>query len=105
MLLAQAQQVGLEPLRLPSLAYRDVLPMIILTAGAMGLLLLASLVPGKRGRGFYAGVTVATAVASLVSSWSLWSGLDDPGPRFAFSNSVVTAAHSSPISARAASSS
>jgi NADH-quinone oxidoreductase subunit N len=89
-LLAQAQDT-LPPLAFPKVAYSDLGPVIILVAGAMALLTIASLVRSKPGRGFYALFTVCTAGAALVSSAWLWLGFDDRGsaPRFAFSNMIA----------------
>ncbi|HUP87166.1 MAG TPA: NADH-quinone oxidoreductase subunit N [Acidimicrobiales bacterium] len=87
---AQAQE-QLGPLAFPQVAYSDIGPIIILVAGAMALLTIASLVRSKPGRGFYALFTVCTAAAALISSAWLWLRLDDAasGPRFAFSNMIA----------------
>jgi NADH-quinone oxidoreductase subunit N len=89
-----AQTAPLEPpapLALPDLAYSDIGPILILIAGAMLLLTIASLDSSKPRRGTYALFTVCTAAASLAASAWLWVGLDEPGsgPRFAFSNMIA----------------
>src|SRR5688500_13871276 len=88
---AQAAKEQLPPLALPDLAYADIGPMLILTAGAMILLTIASLDSRKPGRGVYALFTVCTAGGALGASAWLWNGLDDAGagPRFAFSNMIA----------------
>jgi NADH-quinone oxidoreductase subunit N len=89
-LLAQANE-QLPPLIHPKVAYSDIGPIIILVAGALGLLTIASLVRSKPARGFYALFTVCTAGASLISSAWLWLGFGQKGhpARYAFSNMVA----------------
>jgi len=88
--IAQAAQ-ELPPIAFPDVAYSDIGPIIVLVAGAMALLTIASLVRSKPARGFYALFTVCTAAAALISSAWLWHGLDEEGsaPRFAFSNMIA----------------
>ncbi len=88
MILAQGTS-PLGPLVHPHVEYSNLGPVIALTAGAMVLLLIASLVPGRRGRWFHSTITIAAAGVSLGWSAWLWNRVDDHGPRFAFSNMVA----------------
>ncbi|HET9441955.1 MAG TPA: NADH-quinone oxidoreductase subunit N [Acidimicrobiales bacterium] len=86
MLLAQA---GAEALAHPPVTYSDIGPIIIMTTGAMLLLLVAALVKSKPAAGFYALVTLGTSLAGLGSSAWLWHTLDSKKPRFGFANMIA----------------
>ena len=87
--LAQLAPLGGDELDKPELVYSDLGPIIIVAAGALALLLLASLVRSRPGRGFYAAFTVGTVVSALVSAAWLWRDVADNEPRYGFADAVA----------------
>ncbi|HEX2850059.1 MAG TPA: NADH-quinone oxidoreductase subunit N [Acidimicrobiales bacterium] len=87
-MIAQATS-PLGPLVHPNVEYSNLGPILALVVGALVLLTVASLVPGRRGRGFYSILTILAAGVSLGWSAWLWHFIDQKGPRFAFANVVA----------------
>lgn len=87
-LLAQAG-TQLRPLQLPQVEYSALGPVLVLVAGAMALLTLASLVRARLPAGSYALVTVVTSGAALVWSVWLWGDVIRRGPRTALADAIA----------------
>jgi NADH-quinone oxidoreductase subunit N len=62
----------LPALHLPHVQYHLLVPFLVLVGGALGLLVLSSLVRPVWRRGLYAAWTAAVGVAAAVYSWHLW---------------------------------
>jgi NADH-quinone oxidoreductase subunit N len=62
----------LPPLHLPHVEFHFLIPFLLLSGGALGLLLVTSLVRPVWRRGLYAAWTTAFAVAAAVWAWHLW---------------------------------
>jgi len=60
--------------------YRSILPELIMIGGAIGILVLSSLLPKRSRPGLWVGLTVTTALAALGSTAWLWHQIDDHGP-------------------------
>jgi NADH-quinone oxidoreductase subunit N len=71
---------GLPSLKLPHVEYHFLLPFLILTGGALGLLMVSSLVRPVWRRGLYAAWTAAAGLAALVWTWHLWGQVVGHGP-------------------------
>lgn len=66
-------QGEVEQLPTPSIEWTGLLPLIILGAGAVVLLTIASVARGRLFRGFYAIYTVAVALAAIIASVPVWA--------------------------------
>ena len=60
--------------------YRSILPELIMIGGAIGILVLSSLLPKRSRPGLWVGLTVTTGLAALGSTAWLWHQIDDHGP-------------------------
>ena len=86
---------SLPTLHLPHVEYHLLLPFLILVGGALGLLMVSSLVRPIWRRGLYAAWTVAAGVAAAVWSWHLWGQIvghgrvPHPGPVPAVAGSLA----------------
>ena len=85
----------LPPLHLPHIEYHLLLPFLILVGGALGLLMLSSLVRPVWRRGLYATWTVAAGLAAGIWTWHLWGqvvgngSVPHPGPVTAMSGALA----------------
>ena len=88
MLLAQATTAD-TPIRFPAVEYSELLPEIILVAGALLLLSIASLSRRRRGPGLYAGLTVACGLGAVVASAFAWDRVGEEGPSTAVAGAIA----------------
>ena len=84
-----AQVADAPELPLPDVEYSALVPLLAPIGGALLLLLLGSLVPGRPAKGTYAFVGVTSGLASLVAAWFQWQDIRDTGPYQAVANAVV----------------
>ena len=83
LLLAQA-----NTLVLPDVEYSRFLPILILIGGALGILLLASLIGGRVAEGWWTALSVSTAGAAIAASGWLWNDIQRDGPGTAVSDAL-----------------
>ena len=88
MLLAQAPPLPLGPIRTPPVEYSAMLPELILIGGALLLLLVVSVVR-NRPPWLWTALTLATGVATMAASLSLWFDVRDDGPRRVVADALV----------------
>jgi len=70
--------VGPNTLHIP-VAYRSILPVLVLALGSLVLLALSAVLPKRSRPGLYAGLTVVTGgLAALASAWE-WMDIDHHG--------------------------
>jgi NADH-quinone oxidoreductase subunit N len=88
--LAQLAQVAPPPdIVTPDVAWRVVMPEMVLIGGALVLLVVGALSRAKPVRGSYALYTVGVAAGSLVASAVLWSDVSDGKAKSAIADAVV----------------
>ena len=78
-----------DPVETPDIAWFSLLPLIVLTVGAVLLVLLSSLMKERLFRGFHAGFTVLTAAAGIGTGVYLWNRIHDEGPSSAIAGAVA----------------
>jgi NADH-quinone oxidoreductase subunit N len=61
-----------------AVAYRAIMPLLILSAGALLLLLLSATLPKRTYRGLWAGLTALTAAAATVDGFVQWYNTTKP---------------------------
>jgi len=75
-------------LDLPNVEYSRFLPILILIGGALGILILASLIGGRVAEGWWTALSVATAGAAIAASCWLWNDIQRDGPGTAVSDAL-----------------
>ncbi len=85
--LAQLDQP--DPIDTPDIAWSALLPLIVLTVGAVLLVLFSSLMKERLFRGFHAAFTVLTAAGGIGASVYLWNRIHDEGPSSAIAGAVA----------------
>ncbi|HEV8114691.1 MAG TPA: NADH-quinone oxidoreductase subunit N [Acidimicrobiales bacterium] len=75
-------------LDLPNVEYSRFLPILILIGGALGILVLASLIGGRVAEGWWTSLSVATAGAAIAASCWLWNDIQRDGPGTAVSDAL-----------------
>lgn len=78
-----------ERLATPQVEWSVLLPVLILLGGALVLMVVGALTPRRPKLPWHAGLTVALALAAIVSSVFLWWRVRDDGPISAVSDAVV----------------
>jgi len=84
MMLAQV-----ETLATPQVEWSVLLPVLILLGGAVVLMVAGALTPRRPKVPWHAGLTIAVALAAIVSSVFLWWRVRDDGPISAVADAVV----------------
>ena len=75
-----AQLDAPDPVDTPDIAWSALLPLVVLTVGAMLLILLSSLLKDRLFKGFNAAFTCVTAGAAIGAAVYLWQRIGDEGP-------------------------
>ena len=75
-------------LDLPHVEYSRFLPILILIGGALGILVLASLIGGRVAEGWWTALSVATAGSAVAASCWLWNDIQRHGPGTAVSDAL-----------------
>ena len=75
-------------LDLPNVEYSRFLPILILIGGALGILVMASLIGGRVAEGWWTALSVATASAAIAASCWLWNDIQRDGPGTAVSDAL-----------------
>src|SRR5690554_595374 len=75
--LAQAGPVP-DPIETPEIVWSALLPLLVLSAGAVLVLTVTSLVPALVERGRTAWLTIAVGLGALVSCYPVWQRVQDP---------------------------
>lgn len=75
--LLQAADEVFEPITTPDIEWSAILPLLILSGVAMGLMLVEALTRWKPFNGFYPLVTSCGAIAAAVTTWPLWERVHD----------------------------
>ena len=78
-----------EPVDTPDIAWSALLPLVVLTVGAVLLVLFSSLMKQRLFRGFHAAFTVLTAAAGIGAAVYLWQRVGDEGPSSAVAGAVA----------------
>jgi NADH-quinone oxidoreductase subunit N len=84
-----AQLDNPEPIETPDIAWSALLPLVVLTVGAVLLVLLSSLMKERLFRGFHAAFTVLTAAGGIGTAVYLWHRIGDEGPSSAIAGAVA----------------
>src|SRR5687767_13585972 len=84
-----AQLDAPDPVETPDIAWFSLLPLLVLTVGAVLLVLFSSLMKERLFRGFHAGFTVLTAGAGIGAGVYLWNRIHDEGPSSAIAGAVA----------------
>jgi NADH-quinone oxidoreductase subunit N len=71
------------------IAYRSILPVLILGLGALLLLLIGAVLPKRTRPGLWSAVTAAVGGASLLSCIYQWIDIDDHGARLTIAQQVA----------------
>ncbi|MDZ7674432.1 MAG: NADH-quinone oxidoreductase subunit N [Acidimicrobiales bacterium] len=66
-----------DPIATPDVEWSAVLPLLILTGAAMGLMLVQALTRWKPFDGFYPLVTSCAAIGAAFTTWPLWERVQD----------------------------
>lgn len=77
-----------KSIRIP-IAYSSFLPALVLIAGAMGLLVISSVLPKRSYPGLWAALTAGLGVASAVLSAFQWTWVSDHGPQITVGGQVA----------------
>ena len=75
-----AQLDAPDPVDTPDIAWSALLPLVVLTVGAVLLILLSSLLKDRLFKGFNAAFTCVTAGAAIGAAVYLWQRIGDEGP-------------------------
>jgi NADH-quinone oxidoreductase subunit N len=75
-----AQLDAPDPVDTPDIAWSALLPLVVLTVGAVLLILLSSLLKDRLFKGFDAAFTILTASAAIGAAVYLWQRVGDEGP-------------------------
>jgi len=78
-----------QVLHAPHVDYVAILPELILTGGALLLMLGSSLSASRPAPGAWAGFTATVAAASIGASWYLWDQVSHHGPQETIHNAVA----------------
>jgi NADH-quinone oxidoreductase subunit N len=78
-----------EPVDTPDIAWSALLPLLVLTVGAVLLVLFSSLMKQRLFRGFHATFTVLTAAGAIGTAVYLWNRIHDEGPSSAIAGAVA----------------
>src|SRR5689334_19781524 len=90
--LAQAQQQSQQlVINTPTIAWRALLPVLILMGGAVVILLASALSRRKPVPGVNAGLTILTAIAAMIAGIPLWREVTDSsrGPFLAIKGALA----------------
>jgi len=74
-----AQLDAPDPVDTPDIAWSALLPLVVLTVGAVLLILLSSLLKDRLFKGFDAGFTILTAAGAIGAAVYLWQRVGDEG--------------------------
>jgi len=78
-----------QPIETPDIAWFSLLPLLVLTVGAVLLVLVSSLMKERLFQGFHAAFTCVTAGAAIGTSVYLWNRIHDEGPSAAIAGAVA----------------
>ncbi|HYF45663.1 MAG TPA: NADH-quinone oxidoreductase subunit N [Acidimicrobiales bacterium] len=78
-----------NPVDTPDIAWFSLLPLLVLTVGAVLLVLLSSLMKERLFRGFHAAFTCVTAGAAIGTAVYVWNRIHDEGPSAAIAGAVA----------------
>jgi NADH-quinone oxidoreductase subunit N len=73
----------------PSVDWFALTPLIVLTAGAVALMLAGALLPSRVPKSLFAGATAAIGIAALVLTFVLWHDVQDSGPYSLLGGAIV----------------
>jgi len=77
-----------KTIRIP-IVYSSFLPVLILIAGAMGLLVISSVLPKRSYPGLWAALTALLGTASAIASAVLWSHVDHHGAQITVGGQIA----------------
>jgi NADH-quinone oxidoreductase subunit N len=76
--LLQSADEPFEPLPHPDVEWVTLVPLLVLSLTAMGLMLVTALTRRRLFEGFYPLVASVAAIAAAVTTWPLWERVQDP---------------------------